>query len=81
MGGSKVKIICDGIVCSIAQALSRVPDVKELTEAVAREFEKCEIYESWKEYFTVFEEVMCKDNKKPISQTTRTEIKLCIGIL
>ena len=78
-GGTKVKMMCDGIVCSIAQAVSRVADSKELMEAVAREFEHEEIYESWKEYFKIFNDVICKDRKKPIADIGRKDIKLCIG--
>ena len=78
-GGTKVKMMCDGIVCSIAQAVSRGADSKELVEAVAREFEHEEIYESWKEYFKIFNDVICKDRKKPIADIGRKDIKLCIG--
>ena len=49
-GGSDGKI-CDGIICSIAQAVSRVADSKELIEAVAREFDHDDIFKSWKNYF------------------------------
>ena len=48
------KIVCDGLVCSIAQALSRQADVNEIIAAVAREFDNTEIYEAWKKYFAVF---------------------------
>ena len=40
------KLICDGLVCSIAKALSRKADMKELTEAVLREYSSLEIYDS-----------------------------------
>ena len=74
------EIICDGLVCSIARALSRKADVNDIVTAVAREYGKEEINESWKNYFRVFKDVMCKDRKKPIIDIARTEIRLCISI-
>ena len=73
------KIICDGLVCSIAQALSRKADVSDIVSAVAREYDNEEITNSWKNYFRVFKDVMCKDRKKPIIDIARTEMRLCIS--
>ena len=73
------KIICDGLVCSIAQALSRKADVSDIVSAVAREYDNEEITNSWKNYFGVFKDVMCKDRKKPIIDIARTEMRLCIS--
>ena len=78
-GGEKVKLISDGIVCSIAQAISRQADAEELIDAVVREFAHGDIYDSWKQYFTVFNGVICKGRKKAISDIARTEIRLCVG--
>ena len=72
-------MMCDVLVCSISQAISRVADPKELIAAVAREFDDEVIFKSWKDYFKIFSDVVCKDRKKPISQIARTDIKLCIG--
>ena len=53
-GGGSLKMIIDGLVCSIAQAISSQPDANELIEAVLREFESDVIYDAWKQYFAVF---------------------------
>ena len=73
------KMICDGLVCSIANALSREADLTALTEAVKREFGHDDIFESWKLYFTVFNTVICKERKKPVIDIGRTDLGLCIG--
>ena len=78
-GGGKKKLICDGILCSIARAISRQANVDELIDAVVREFDQNEICESWKLYFTVFNDVICKSRKKPIIDIVRTEVRLCAG--
>ena len=59
-GGGSVKMIVDGLVFSIAQAISRQPDENELIDAVLREFEPSVIYEAWKQYFIVFNGVISK---------------------
>ena len=73
------KIICDDLVCSIAQALSRKAEISDIVTAVAREYGNEEITESWKNYFSVFNDVMCKERKKPIVEIARTEIRLNIS--
>ena len=73
------KIICDDLVCSIAQTLSRKAEISDIVTAVAREYGNEEITEAWKKYFGVFNDVMCKDRKKPVIEIARTEIRLCIS--
>ena len=70
-GGMKKKLIGDGIVCSIAQAISGKHNVEELVEAVMREFAQSDIHDSWKQYFTAFNDAICKSRKKPIIDIVR----------
>ena len=77
-GGGR-KLICDGLVYSIAQALSRKADIGDIVTAMAREYGNDEITEAWKKYFGVFNDVICKERKKPIIEIARTEIRLCIS--
>ena len=34
---------------------------------------------SWKIYFSLFSDAMCKERNKPIASIARTEIKLCVA--
>ena len=77
-GGVKMKMLCDGILCDIARAASRVADTKDLIEAVLHEYDHDRIRVSWKNYFTVFSDVICKERNKPVIDIARTEIKLCV---
>ena len=77
--GVKVKMLCDGMVCDIAKAISKEADVDELIAAVLREFDHNAIHASWKSYFTVFCDVICKERNKPIVDIARTEIRLCVA--
>ena len=78
-GGVKKKMLCDGMLCDIARAASRVADNNELIEAVLREYDHDIIRVSWKNYFTVFSDVICKERNKPVIDIARTEIKLCVS--
>ena len=78
-GGKKVKMLCDGMLCDIARAASRIADTNELIEAVLREYDHDLIHVSWKNYFTLFKDVMCKERNKPVIDIARTEIKLIVA--
>ena len=78
-GGVRVKMLCDGILCDIARAASRVADTNELIEAVLREFDHDIVRVSWRNYFTLFSDVICKERNKPVIDIARTEMKLIVA--
>ena len=72
------KIVFDELICSIAQALSRKASIGDIVAAVIREYDSDVISSSWKNYFTAFKDVVCKERKKPVIEIARTEVRLCV---
>ena len=71
-------VLIDGLLCSIARAISRQANLEELSEAIMRECDKEEITNSWTVLFTHFKDVWCKQRNKPVIEIARTELRLMV---
>ena len=72
------QVIVDGLLCSVARAISRKANLTELSEAITREFEKDEIFNAWTVLFTHFNTAWCKQRNKPVIDVARTENRLFV---
>ena len=65
----------DGLLCSVARAISRKANLNELSEAITRDIDKEEISNAWR---VLFSGAWCKERNKPVIQVARTELRLFV---
>ena len=66
-----MKVICDGLLCSILRAMSNSANKDEFITVIDRECEEAEILTSRKKLFSHYSDVQCDKQKKAVIDITR----------
>ena len=69
------KVICDGLLCSILHAMSHSANKEDFISVIERICDEEEILLSRKKLFTLFSDVICDKQKKPVLKITRGSVR------
>ena len=66
-----LKVICDGLLCSILRAMSHSANKEEFITVIDRDCDEMEVLQSRKKLFGYYCDVICDKQKKPVIDITR----------
>ena len=69
------RVICDGLLCSILNAMSHAANKDEFISVIERDCDEEEILLSRRRLFTFYSDIQCERQKKPILQITRGSVR------
>ena len=69
------RVICDGLLCSILNAMSYAANKDEFITVIERDCDEEEILLSRKKLFSFYSDIQCDKQKKPILQITRGSVR------
>ena len=70
-----IKVICDGLLCSILHAMSHISNKDEFVTVIERDCDEQEILAAREKLFKYFSDVICDKQKKPILDITRGSVR------
>ena len=69
------RVICDGLLCSILNAMSYAANKDEFISVIERDCDEEEILSSRRKLFTFYSAIQCDKQRKPILQITRGSVR------